>query len=237
MRLELAQRRVLVLGGTGAVGRAVLKSLAAKGVAADFTYHENRDLAQALAAEYGFKGHRVDFRDPQGYGELFAALEADVLPNTLIQCAAQSAALGLAAIDLQTWSSTFAINVDSSYRVCQWFLQQDGPADVVLLSGLDRGQSLPLPVHFAASQGAVTAMSMALAHEFASADKRINSVVLGVLDEGLAAGLDPKTIAAFETFSALRRKGSAEEAARAIVWLALENDYMNGKVMTLNGGL
>ncbi|MBW3549150.1 MAG: transcription-repair coupling factor, partial [Actinobacteria bacterium] len=54
---------------------------------------------------------------------------------------------------------------------------------------------------------------------------------------GLADGLDPKRREDYERFSALRRAGSPEEAARAIAWLALENTYMHGKVLPVNGGI
>ena len=41
----------------------------------------------------------------------------------------------------------------------------------------------------------------------------------------------------YETFSALRRPGTADEAAKAIVWLALENTFIQGKVIPVNGGI
>jgi NAD(P)-dependent dehydrogenase (short-subunit alcohol dehydrogenase family) len=40
-----------------------------------------------------------------------------------------------------------------------------------------------------------------------------------------------------DTVSALGRVGTADEAARAITWVALENRYMNGAVIALSGGL
>jgi 3-oxoacyl-[acyl-carrier protein] reductase len=38
-------------------------------------------------------------------------------------------------------------------------------------------------------------------------------------------------------FSALKRKGTAEEVAKAIAWFANENNYVNGKVIPINGGI
>jgi len=49
--------------------------------------------------------------------------------------------------------------------------------------------------------------------------------------------MDPKLIADYKKFSALRRLGSAAEAAQAIVWLATGCDYLNGKVVPVNGGI
>ena len=41
----------------------------------------------------------------------------------------------------------------------------------------------------------------------------------------------------YRSFSALRRRGTAAEVATAVAWLALENTYMNGKILPVNGGL
>ena len=49
--------------------------------------------------------------------------------------------------------------------------------------------------------------------------------------------LSKKMVADYKSFSALRRIGTAAEAARAIAWLALENTWMTGKVVPVNGGI
>jgi NAD(P)-dependent dehydrogenase (short-subunit alcohol dehydrogenase family) len=41
----------------------------------------------------------------------------------------------------------------------------------------------------------------------------------------------------YETFSALRRAGKPAEAAKTIAWLALENTLIQGKVISVNGGI
>jgi NAD(P)-dependent dehydrogenase (short-subunit alcohol dehydrogenase family) len=92
-------------------------------------------------------------------------------------------------------------------------------------------------VHFAATQGALSAMVMAVAHEVGRLGIRINLVALGVLDAGLSAGLATRRRKDYETFSALRRAGKPDEAAKLIAWLALENTYVQGKVISANGGI
>jgi 3-oxoacyl-[acyl-carrier protein] reductase len=41
----------------------------------------------------------------------------------------------------------------------------------------------------------------------------------------------------YETYSALRRRGTPDEAAKTIAWLALENTFIQGKVISVNGGI
>src|SRR5437764_218394 len=79
--------------------------------------------------------------------------------------------------------------------------------------------------------------AQALAKELGSRGVRINVVTLGLLEGGLAREVDPKMQADFKNFSALRRLGKPDEAAKAILWLALENTYINGRALPVNGGI
>ena len=62
-------------------------------------------------------------------------------------------------------------------------------------------------------------------------------VPTGILDAGLSRDMDPQWLADYRAFSALRRLGTPAEVARVALWLALENSYMTGRVVTANGGL
>jgi 3-oxoacyl-[acyl-carrier protein] reductase len=65
----------------------------------------------------------------------------------------------------------------------------------------------------------------------------VNLVALGPLSGGISSGLVARRRKDFETFSSLRRVGTPDEAARAICWLALENTFIQGKVIPVNGGI
>jgi 3-oxoacyl-[acyl-carrier protein] reductase len=227
-------RRALVLGGSGAVGGAVLAELARRGVPAAFSYHRGEERARALAAEYGHAAFRVDLADAAATR---AALDAQPTPDVVIHAAAVSGALALGEIDLATYQQAMAVNVQSAFLVAQWIASRGAPCDIVLVGGLDRAQSLPLPVHFAATQGALSALVMALAHELGPRGIRVNQVALGVLEGGLSQGLATRRRRDYETFSALRRAGKPAEAAKTIAWLALENTLIQGKVISVNGGI
>jgi 3-oxoacyl-[acyl-carrier protein] reductase len=231
-------KTALVLGGTGVVGAAVLKELARREVTAAFGFHASGDKAKALATEYGHTAFAIDLADAAATR---VALDAQATPDVVIHCAGVAASQPMIELDVTTWQRAVAVNVQSAMLVIQWLAQRHKTGEparhVVLVGGLDRAQSLPLPAGFAATQGALNALTMALGHELGPKGVFVNLVALGVLEGGLSRELVSKRIKEYETFSALRRRGTADEAAKVITWLALENTYIQGKVLSVNGGI
>ena len=234
----MARRLALVTGGTGAVGSAVLRALAARGVPSVFGYHSSADKAESLSRELGCRALRFDLRDRRAIRTALGGL--DQAPDVFIHCAAVSHHASLAELTDENWDETIQINGRAAFTIGQLLapsMAQAGGGDIVFVGALDRAQSLPLPVHFAASQGLLSALAMSLAKAVGSGGTKVNMVALGVLDEGLSRSLPEKAIADYKAMSALRRLGTAAEAARFITWLALENSYLSGKVLASNGGI
>ena len=232
-------RKALVFGGTGAVGREVLRGLGQAGVSASFTYLTREKEAKAIEQEFGHRGYGVDLRKGEAIRELIGKI-ADPALNLFIHCAGVGGARSLEETSEETWRSMMAVNCESAFIACRELaapMASNGGGDVVLVGALAPAQSFNIPVGFAASQGALSSMSMALGKELGPKGIRVNQMVLGFLEEGLSRHFEPELREDFKHYSALRRFGSAKEVARAIVWLALENSYVNGKVIPINGGL
>ena len=248
MRADLAgpdvrapRRRALVLGGSGAVGREVVRSLATAGVDVAFTYRRAADVAEPLAAETGARAIACDLTDAGAIRALVAEVGGGVAggPSILIHAAVASRMVGLTEATDDDWAIANAVNLRAPYLAVQAMLPALTAAggNVVLIGALDRTQSAPAPAPVAAPPGGLTAMTMALARELGSKGVKVNLVAVGLLDAGLGRELGAAMVADYRSFSALRRLGTAREVAAAVAWLALENTYMNGKILPVNGGL
>jgi len=234
-------RRALVLGGSGAVGGAVVEALARRGVEVVFTFHDGRERALALSRAHGARAIAVDLARPDAARGLVRALEAEGQgPDILVHAAGITRGRKLGELGDDDWAAMLAVNVTSAVVVAQALapgLAARGGGDLIFLGGLDRTQSVTAPVGYAATQGALAAMTMALAKELGASGVRANLLAVGVLDQGLSRGLDPALLADYRRFSALRRTGTPAEVARAVAWLALDNRYLTGRVVPVNGGL
>lgn len=220
------------------MGSAVVRTFAEQGVKTTFTYLNQKQRSTALAAEVGHACHQVDLKTPGALADLLSQLQqSDDVPTALVHCAALPLSDDAEEHD---WSSSQAVQCQSALwatRALAPHWHKSGGANVILLGALSPPQSLPLPTAFAATQGMLPALAMAMGREFGPQNIRTNLVTLGLMGQGLSANLSAKLKENFLRFSALRRMGDPSEVARAIVWLAINNTYVNGKVIPINGGV
>ena len=219
----------------------MLRALVARGVRVTFTYRRKAAAARALAEELGQHAVAIDLRAPAEIRALIAAsYDGAAPPDILIHCAAQGRPIALPDVTDELYEETQAINVRSAFVACQALLPrlaERGGGDVVLLTYVDGARPTPMPAHFALTQTAIIGLGQSLAKEWGGRGVRVNAVQVGPLEDGVARELPLPLLADFERLSAIGRAGKAEEVARAIVFVALENSYMTGQVFPVHGGL
>ncbi|HRI63934.1 MAG TPA: SDR family oxidoreductase [Polyangium sp.] len=233
-------RTALVLGGTGYVGREVVRGLVREGVRVAFTYRTQEEAAQALVTETGAHAYPTNLSETNPIRELFAKLTQDARkPDILVHTAVLACRASTLNVADALADEMYAVNVRSVLIAIQSFVAglAGQPADVILTASQAGITKLPASPAFAATQSARLGLTHALARELGSSGIRINLVLLGLLAGGISADIDPARRADYEKFSAFARVGTATEAAKAIVRLALTNRWMTGSVLPLTGGL
>lgn len=93
-------------------------------------------------------------------------------------------------------------------------------------------------IDYAASKGAIDTFTIGLSKEVATEGIRVNAVRPGIIDTEIhASGGQPDRVAAMRDFVPMKREGTADEVARAILWLlSNEATYITGALLNVSGG-
>lgn len=238
--------RVLVFGGSGVVGHEVVTQLAAAGAQVAFTYLTSEDRALALAkATPGSLALPLDLSSVEDIGSTVRHVHERLEGiDAFVHCAAVGVTVGdqghppLAEIDEAGWDRMQAVNTKSAFFAVQALapLMSLAGGNVVLVGSIDGIKPVPAPVHYATSKGALTAMARTLAKELGP-QIRVNLVAPGILDDGISRTLPQALKDEYLKHSGLRRFGTAAEVAGLVTWLALNNTYLTGQSMVLDGAL
>jgi 3-oxoacyl-[acyl-carrier protein] reductase len=226
-------KRVLVLGGSGALGTALLRELHAAGAQAVFTWHGQRPDDGP-----DFPAYASDFTRADAIDVLFDALERDGrLPDVVVHCAGVAPIAPIGDITAASWDAVHAVHGRAALLCAQQMARRGLRGALVLVAAIDGLQPVPAPAHYAASQAALWGLTLALAKELGPKGILVNLALVGVLDGGISQALEPALRESYKKYAALGRTGTCVEAARALRWLALENTYLNGAQFPLTGGL
>ena len=245
-------RRCLVLGGSGYVGAEVCRVLAAQGAQVAFTYWTNEQSAQALAAELpGTLALRADLRN---FAQVVQAVERSAGHwgglDALVQCAGTAGDPSLyegkspahdkfQRITEEGWDEMMDVTAKSSFAACQAAARSMGArgGQIVIVGSMDGVKTVPAPIHYAASKGALRAMVQALAKALGEQRILVNMVAPGILEGGLARLLSDELLREYLKHCSLKRAGTALEIAQFVCWLVMENTYVTGQSIVLDGGL
>lgn len=237
-------KRALVTGGSGGIGAAICRRLAADGL--HVTVHANSRLqeAQRLAAEIAAGGgaaQAVAFdvadrvRTEAALQELLAAGPVQVVVNN----AGIHDDAVMPAMKPAQWSRVIDVSLNGFFNVTQPLLlpmmatrwgRVINITSVAALTG-NRGQA-----NYAAAKAGLHGATKSLAIELASRGITVNAVAPGIIATAMTEGLFPKE--RIELLVPMKRAGTPEEVAGLVGFLASDAaGYITGQVISINGGM
>ena len=238
------QKRALVTGGSGDLGGAICRRLAADGL--HVIVHANANLARAEAVvadiqTAGGSAEAVAFDVADGEATR-AAIEA-LLQAGPVQVIVNNAGIHddgpMAGMSETQWKRVIDVSLHGFFHVTQPLLlpmARTRWGRIVSVSSVaavlgNRGQA-----NYAAAKAALHGASKSLAREMASRNITVNVVAPGVIEGNMAEDAFPAE--SIKQIVPAGRAGKPEEVAALVAFLCRqEAAYINGQVIGINGGM
>ena len=233
-------RHVIITGGSGGIGAALVRRFAADGCIVGFTYLRHEDEARALARETGALCARCDVRDEGSVSDCARQLlrflhHADVLVNN-----AGIARKGLLeSMSAGAWDDMMAVHLRGAFLWCRELLGSlRGTHGVILNISSVWGQTgASCEAAYSAAKAGLIGLTRALAKE-AAPEVRVNAIAPGAVATSMLDAYTAEELDEFRGRIPLDRLGRPEDIAAAAAFLASEEAaYITGQVLAVNGGL
>ena len=241
------RRVALITGGSRGIGAACVRLFAESGYAVVFLYRSSEDKARALVEELRAQGrdaacYRCDVSDG---ARVKATVEEILRLYRHIDVLVNNA--GVAHIGLLTdmteddWNAVLDVNIGGVFRVTQAVLPgmiSRRQGSIVNVSSMWGEAGASCEVAYSAAKAAVIGFTKALAKEVGPSGVRVNCVSPGLIATDMNAELDENTLRELADETPLSRVGTAEEVAKAALYLAGDGaSFITGQTLGVSGGL
>jgi len=240
-------KTALVTGASRGIGRAVAQRLAAEGANIVVNYVSRASAANQLADELRGRGVQVvvvqgDVSQAADVERLVqATLDAFKRIDVLINNAGITRDTLLMRMSEDDWDTVITTNLKSAFLATKAVLrpmlrQRAGRiVNVTSISGVigNAGQA-----NYSASKAGMIGLTRSTAREVASRSITCNAVAAGVIDTDIWQGVPQAAIDALMQMVPTGRKGTPEDVAEAVAFLASDAAaYITGQVLNVDGGL
>jgi NAD(P)-dependent dehydrogenase (short-subunit alcohol dehydrogenase family) len=243
---------VLITGASRGIGAATARLAGERGYSVCVNYRSNRDAAESVVKTIESRGARAvavaaDVAEERDVVRLFETCDKALGSLTALvnNAGILETQTRVDNIDAARVARIFATNVIGPFVCAREAVRRmstsrggGGGAIVNVSSGASRLGSPGEYVDYAASKGAIDTLTIGLAQEVAREGIRVNAVRPGFIYTGMhAAGGEPDRVDRVKEFVPMKRGGSPDEVARAILWLLSdEASYTTGSFIDVTGG-
>ncbi|ACJ30082.1 MULTISPECIES: SDR family oxidoreductase [Shewanella] len=250
--MDLKDKVVVITGGAGGLGYAMAENLAAAGAKLALIDVDQEKLEKAcanLGATTEVQGYALDITDEEDVFSGFQFIKEDfgqvnvlinnagILRDGLMLKAKEGQVIDRMSFD--QFQSVINVNLTGTFlcgREAAAAMIETGQEGVIInISSLAKAGNMGQS-NYSASKAGVAAMSVGWAKELARYNIRSAAVAPGVIETEMTAAMKPEALERLEKMVPVGRLGQAEEIASTIRFI-IENDYVNGRVFEIDGGI
>ena len=260
---DLEGRTIIMTGGAGVLGRVYAKSLVRAGasvVIADINLAEARAVAQTLSSAEAFPLF-LDVTDPGSvdfmvseivgrFGKIDGLVNNAALDPKFDPSHAGTHTVAFEHFPLDVWNRELSVNLTGAFLCAQRVgraMRGQGRGTIVNISSIyglvgpdqrlyqepGRAPSKIKPVSYSVSKSGLHGLTRYLASYWAGTGIRINTLVLGGVDDGH----DPGFVERYGARNPMGRMASAQEYCGALMFLLSDaSSYMTGADLVVDGG-
>ena len=237
-------KRALVTGGSGAIGAAVCRQLAADGYQVIVHANSNLEHAQQVVAEIiasGGSSIAASFyvTDAQATKAALEQLLADGAIQVVVNNAGILDDAVMPGMRPEQWTRVIDVSLNGFFNVTQPLMMpmiRSRWGRIINVSSIASLTGNAGQVNYSAAKGALNSATKSLAREVASRGITVNAVAPGIIDTPMSeSAFDAQDIARMVP---MKRAGTPGEVADLIGFLtSTQAAYITGQIISINGGM
>ncbi len=238
---------VVVTGATRGIGRAITLAFLNQGATVLGIYHTNRQSADQLLADcHDLKKKlflfQCDISNEEEVASFYQEIELKFSSlDVLVNNAGIRKDAFLALMQTSDWRSVLDINLTGSFLMAKQavlLMMKNKYGRIINITSPVAHLGFAGQANYAASKAGQIGMTRSLAKETAKKKITVNCISPGFIETDFLHGLSKDQIEAYKNMVPIRRFGTPQEVAEAVLFIAGKNaSYITGAVLDINGGL
>lgn len=247
--MSLQGKNIIITGGTGGIGQALITYLSSKGANIAFSYNKDKETAQVLEGNSDMNvgkilSFQVDVKEKESIKQ-FAHFAYSKLGkvDVLINNAGIRKDKSLLYMQDEEWKDVLETNLTGTFYTCRAFVPymlREKSGRIINISSISGINGMIGQVNYSSSKAGIIGLTKSLAKEMVSFGISVNAIAPGPVDTDMLVGMpEDKKKELIQQIPAGRAL-KPEEFALVANFLAdeeLSPTYLTGQVITLDGGM